>query len=117
LEQTKRALYDHKYTWKVNTQDIIRKIKDQLYLRLALPLKPRVKQPSPIADIGAADIAAADIALLKARSFLCGIKRKGVVIGSTSLYEIERLIEDRKGQDALPNNKEELCWLVYEKLL
>jgi len=58
-----------------------------------------------------------DIALLKARSFLCGTKRKGVVIGSTSLYEIERLIEDRKGQNALPNDKEELRWLIYEKLL
>ena len=62
------------------------------------------------------DIKAADIALLKARSFLRGMKRKGVVIGSTSVYKIERLIEDRKGQDALPNNKEELRWLVYEKL-
>ena len=86
-------------------------MKDQLYLRLALLLKLKVKQPSPIADIGAADIA-----LLKARSFLCGTKRKGVVIGSTSLYEIEQLIEDRKGQDALPNNKEELRRLVYKKL-
>jgi len=43
------------------------------------------------------DIKAADIALLKARSFLRGMKRKGVVIGSTSVYKIERLIEDRKG--------------------
>jgi len=92
-------------------------VKDQLYLRLALPLKLRVKQPSPIADIRAVDIAVADIALLKAKSFLCETKRKGVVIRSTSLYEIERLIEDRKGQDALPNNKEELRRLVYEKLL
>ena len=45
------------------------------------------------------------------------MKRKGVVIRSTSVYEIERLIEDKKGQDALPNNKEELCWLIYKKLL
>jgi len=64
-----------------------------------------------------ADIKAADIVLLKARSFLRGIKRKGVVIRSTSVYEIERLIEDRKGQDALPDNKEELRRLVYKKLL
>jgi len=91
-------------------------MKDQLYLRLALLLKLRVKQPSPIADIGAADIVVVDIILLKARSFLCGTKYKGVVIGSTSLYKIERLIEDRKGQDALPNNEEELRRLVYKKL-
>ena len=67
-------------------------MQDQLYPKLALPLKPRARQSSPIADIRAADIA-----LLEARRFLYGAKRKGVVIGSTSLYEINRLIEDRKG--------------------
>ena len=64
-----------------------------------------------------ADIRAADIALLKARRFLYGAKRKGVVIRSTSLYKINRLIEDRKGQDALLDNKEELRRLIYKKLL
>ena len=38
-----------------------------------------------------------DIALLKAGNFLQGAKRKDVVIGYTSLYKIDQLIEDRKG--------------------
>ena len=67
-------------------------MQDQLYPKPALLLKPRVRQSLPIADIRAVDIA-----LLKARRFLYGAKRKGVVIGSTSLYKIDRLIEDRKG--------------------
>ena len=86
-------------------------MEDQLHPRPALPLKPRVKQPSPITEIRAADIA-----LLEARTFLHGAKREGVVIGSTSLYEIDRLIEDRKGEDVLPDGEEELRRLVYEKL-
>jgi hypothetical protein len=63
------------------------------------------------------DIRAADITLLKARRFLYGVKRKGIVIGSTSLYKINWLIKDRKGQDALLDNKKELCRLIYKKLL
>ena len=59
-------------------------MQDQLYPKLALLLKPRVRQSLPIADIRAADIA-----LLKARNFLQGAKRKDVVIGYTSLYKID----------------------------
>jgi len=55
--------------------------------------------------------------LLKARNFLQGAKHRDVIIRYTSLYKIDQLIEDKKAQDALPNNKEELRQLVYKKLL
>ena len=86
-------------------------MEDQLYPRLALLLKLRKRRP-----LFTKEFRAADIALLKVRNFLQGAKRKDVVIGYTSLSEINQLIEDRKGQDALPNNKEELRRLVYKKL-
>ena len=86
-------------------------MEDQLYPRLALLLKLRKRR-----SLFTREFRAADIALLKARNFLRGAKRKDVVIGYTSLYKIDQLTEDRKGQDALPNNEEELRWLVYKKL-
>jgi len=86
-------------------------MEDQLYPRLALPLKPRVRRPSSTRKFRAADIT-----LLKARNFLQGAKRKDVVIRYTSLYKIDQLIEDKKGQDALLDNKEELYRLIYKKL-
>jgi hypothetical protein len=66
-------------------------MEDQLYPRLALPLKPRVRGP-----LSTREFRVADIALLKARNFLQGAKRKDVVIGYTSLYKIDQLIKDRK---------------------
>jgi len=86
-------------------------MEDQLYPRLALPLKPRARRP-----LSAREFRAADITLLKARNFLQGAKHKDVVIRYTSLYKIDQLIEDKKGQDALPDDKKELHWLIYEKL-
>ena len=59
-------------------------MEDQLYPRLALPSKPRVRRL-----LLTREFRATDIALLKAGSFLQGAKRKDVVIGSTSLYEID----------------------------
>jgi len=67
-------------------------MEDQLYPRLASPLKLRVRRP-----LSTREFKAADIALLKARNFLRGAKRKDVVIRYTSLYKIDQLIEDRKG--------------------
>jgi len=87
-------------------------MEDQLYPRLALPLKLRARRP-----LFTREFRAVDIALLKVRNFLQGAKRRDVVIGYTSLYKIDQLIEDKKAQDALPNNKEELRRLVYKKLL
>jgi hypothetical protein len=86
-------------------------MEDQLHPRPASPSKPRVRRPS-----FAREFRATDIALLEAGNFLRGAKRKDVVIGYTSLYEIDQLIEDRKGQDALPDDEEELRRLVHEKL-
>ena len=67
-------------------------MEDQLRLRPALPLKLRKRRP-----LSTREFRAADIALLKARNFLQGAKRKDVVIRYTSLYKIDQLIEDRKG--------------------
>jgi len=55
--------------------------------------------------------------LLKVGNFLQGAKHKDIVIGYTSLYKIDQLMEDKKGQDALLDNKEELRRLIYKKLL
>jgi len=87
-------------------------MEDQLYPRLALPLKLRARRP-----LSTKEFRAADIILLKVRNFLQGAKRRDIVIGYTSLYKIDQLIEDKKVQDALPNNKEELRRLIYKKLL
>jgi len=87
-------------------------MEDQLYPRPALPLKLRVRRP-----LSAREFRVVDIMLLKARNFLRGAKRKDIVIGYTSLYKIDQLMEDKKGQDALLDNKEELRRLIYEKLL
>jgi len=86
-------------------------MEDQLYPRLALPLKLRARRP-----LSTREFRAADIALLKVRNFLQGVKHKDVVIRYTSLYKIDQLMEDKKGQDALPDDKEELRQLIYEKL-
>jgi len=86
-------------------------MENQLHPRPAPPLKLRKRRP-----LFTRKFRAADITLLKARNFLQGAKRKDVVIRYTSLYKIDQLIEDRKGQDALPNNKEELRRLIYKKL-
>jgi hypothetical protein len=59
-------------------------MEDQLYLRLALLLKLRVRRP-----LSTREFRVADITLLKVRNFLQGAKRKDVVIGYTSLYEID----------------------------
>jgi len=86
-------------------------MEDQLYPRPTSPLKPRVRRL-----LSTREFRVADITLLKARNFLRGVKHKDVVIGYTSLYEIDQLIENRKGQDALPNNNKELRRLIYKKL-
>ena len=67
-------------------------MEDQLYPRLALLLKLRVRRL-----LFAREFRVIDIALLKVGNFLRGAKRKDVVIGYTSLYKIDQLIEDRKG--------------------
>jgi hypothetical protein len=59
-------------------------MEDQLYLRPALPSKLRVRRPLPTREFRAIDIA-----LLKARNFLQGAKRKDIVIRYTSLYKID----------------------------
>jgi len=87
-------------------------MEDQLYPRLALLLKLRARRP-----LSTREFRAADIALFKARNFLQGAKCKDVVIRCTSLYKIDQLMEDKKGQDALLDNKEELRRLIYKKLL
>jgi len=66
-------------------------MEDQLHPRLALPLKPRARRP-----LSTREFRAADIALLKARNFLQGAKRRDVVIRYTSLYKIDQLIENKK---------------------
>jgi hypothetical protein len=58
-------------------------MEDQLHPRPALPLKLRVRRPSPTREFRVVDIA-----LLKARNFLQKAKRKDVVIGYTSLYKL-----------------------------
>jgi hypothetical protein len=63
---------------------VIRKIEDQLYPRLALLLKLRVRR-----SLSTREFRAVDIALLKAKNFLRGVKRRDVVIRYTSLYEID----------------------------
>jgi len=78
-------------------------MEDQLHPRPTSPLKLRVRRL-----LSTREFRAADITLLKARNFLRGAKRKDVVIGYTSLYKIDQLMEDRKGQDALPNDNKEL---------
>ena len=87
-------------------------MEDQLHLRLTLLLKLRVKRPLPIREFRVIDIA-----LLKARNFLQGAKYKDIVIKYTSLYKIDQLIKNKKGQDILPNNKKEFRQLIYKKLL
>jgi len=59
-------------------------MENQLHPRLALPLKLRKRRP-----LSTREFRVADIALLKARNFLQGVKRKDVVIGYTSLYKID----------------------------
>ena len=59
-------------------------MEDQLYPRLALPLKLRVRRL-----LLTREFRATDIALLKVGSFLRGAKRKDVVIRYTSLYKID----------------------------
>jgi hypothetical protein len=63
---------------------MVRKIEDQLYPRLALPLKLRVRRL-----LFTREFRAIDIALLKVGNFLRGAKRKDVVIRYTSLYKID----------------------------
>ena len=67
-------------------------MEDQLHPRPALPLKLRVRRL-----LFAREFRVIDIALLEVGNFLQGAKRKDVVIGYTSLYKIDQLIEDRKG--------------------
>jgi len=86
-------------------------MEDQLYPRLALLLKLKARRP-----LFTREFKAADITLLKARNFLRGAKHKDIAIGYTSLYKINQLMEDKKGQDALLDNKEELRRLIYKKL-
>jgi len=59
-------------------------MEDQLHPRLAPPLKLKKRRP-----LFTREFRAADIALLKARNFLQGVKRKDVVIRYTSLYKID----------------------------
>ena len=59
-------------------------MEDQLYPRLALPLKLRARRP-----LSTREFRAADITLLKARNFLREAKHKDVVIKYTSLYKID----------------------------
>jgi len=67
-------------------------MEDQLYPRLALLLKLRARRP-----LSAREFRVIDIVLLKARNFLQGAKCKDIVIGYTSLYKIDQLMEDKKG--------------------
>jgi hypothetical protein len=61
--------------------------------------------------------AGADIAVLEAGGFLRNARRRDVTIGSTSLYEIGRLINDREEErDGLGIDGDELRQLIAEKL-
>jgi len=66
-------------------------MEDQLHPRPASPLKLKARRP-----LSAKEFRAVDIALLKVRNFLQGAKRRDVVIGYTSLYKIDQLIENKK---------------------
>ena len=73
------------------------------------------ERPKKTRKNGPRNIRFADIALLEAGNFLRNAKRKDVVIGATSIHEIESLIEDRR-DPILPNDEEALRQLVEEKL-
>lgn len=62
-----------------------------------------------------AEARAADICLIEASNFLRSAKREEVVIGATSLYEINKLIEDREQADE-PQEPEEIERLLDERL-
>ena len=57
-----------------------------------------------------------NIALLEAGNFLRNARQEGVVIGATSIYEVNRLIEDRLNPRLLPQDEAELNQMVKEKL-
>jgi len=59
-------------------------MEDQLYPRPTSPSKPRARRL-----LSTREFRAADITLLKVRNFLQEAKHKDVVIGYTSLYEID----------------------------
>jgi len=59
-------------------------MEDQLYPRLALPLKLKVRRP-----LSTREFRAVDITLLKAKNFLQGAKHRDIVIRCTSLYKID----------------------------
>jgi hypothetical protein len=50
----------------------------------------------------------ADIALLQADNFLRTAKRQGIVIGATSLYEIDKLMVDRREERSAWEEDEEI---------
>ena len=87
---------------------------DKMDEEAGLPVKSTLrKKPSGKKETTLVHV---DIALLEAGNFLRNAKRKDVVIGATSIYEVDRLIQDKKGIDLLPDDEDDLKQLVSEKL-
>ena len=100
-------------SYEADRRQALRKMDTELRKCKLEPARLVVKTKKP----GPPSYAGADIAVLEAGGFLRNARRRDVTIGSTSLYEIGRLIDDREEErDGLEMDGDELRQLIAEKL-
>ena len=109
----KRISLQPNATWEIEQRDNTRKMNEQLCPKeetkpeSGKAAKSRLVRP----DIKM------DICLLEASNFMRNAKRKDVIIGHTSIHEINRLIEDTETkEDPLYWDEEQLRQLIQQKL-
>jgi hypothetical protein len=95
---------------RVMTKELNKPIREQEERGARQGLR-RPKQTTP-----AKTFRQADIALLQADNFLRTAKRQGIVIGATSLYEIDKLMVDRREERSAWEEDEEIRQLLKDKL-
>jgi hypothetical protein len=96
-----------------NQRQALRRMDVELSKHEPEQVRLEIKTKKPVSP----SYAGVDIAIVEASGFLRNARRHDITIGSTSLYEINRLIEDReKERDGLKMDDDDLRQLIAEKL-
>jgi len=101
-------------TQRTNQRTNLRKMNEQLHPKATLETPRRLPRPPAVSreDLAKAGL---EINTIGAAAFMLHARRKDTVLGHTSIYEVDKLIQDRK-EELTPDPEEELHQLLAEKL-
>ncbi|KAF2834141.1 hypothetical protein M501DRAFT_1002226, partial [Patellaria atrata CBS 101060] len=118
-ERNRQKALKQPSSWAKNVGSDLRKMKSELsdLTERETPELSEKPKPKPSKRVNVAGIYI-NICLVSGENYLRNAKRKHIVIGATSLHEINSLIQDRLTEDEDPLDEDEDAHraMIYEKL-